>query len=499
MANKAIQEQRQEQRQTQRQTLSQQQWMVARLLELPLAQLQERVAAEMDDNPALEGESATDAMSERDDETTDYGGDDETSREMEERASALEEALSRLGGDDELPVYQPETVRTESTASEAQTFYDELREQVSMLDLGEQEREVMDYIVGSLDDDGLLRKPLDSIADELAIYHGIDVDAAEVERLLKELQGLDPAGIGGRDLRECLLLQLERKEPSRLRQRMQEVLERHFDDFKQKHWQKIAREMGMGESEAADVFGELRRLNPRPGASMGETVGRSMQQITPDFIVETSVDGDVTFALNNGDLPRLHVSESFEETVRRLQGAGGSTRERKEALAYARSKVEAARGFIEAVRMRRLTLTLTMQAIIDLQHDFFVDGDEASLRPMILKDIEARTGLDKSTISRVSNSKWVQTRWGMFPLRFFFSEHFMGEHGEEQSGRQIKLALRDIIDHENKKSPLSDAELAKRLGERGYQVARRTVAKYREQLGIPVARLRGEITGDNGR
>lgn len=245
-------------------------------------------------------------------------------------------------------------------------------------------------------------------------------------------QYLDPPGIGARSLQECLLLQVKRRPDSRLKNLMLDVVERYFDEFTKKHWHRIRAALSLTEMQADVLMGELRKLNPKPGASMGETVGRNMQQITPDFIVDTHEDGSVTFSLNSGDVPELHVSQSFADTLREYQeNKAGMSRQMKEALLYTKKKVEAAQGFIEAVKMRRRTLTLTMQAIIHWQHRFFEDGDEASLRPMILKDIAEKTGLDLSTISRVSNSKYAQTRWGTFPLRHFFSDSYVTESGEE--------------------------------------------------------------------
>ena len=305
------------------------------------------------------------------------------------------------------------------------------------------------------------------------------------------LQGFDPAGIGASTLQECLLLQIDRKDPSWVKVQMKKVVTDYFEEFTRKHWDKIQSSLSLNDTQAEQVFHELRKLNPRPGASLGETVGRSLQQITPDFIVDTHDDGTVTFTLNNGELPELKVSQSFVDSMAEFQqNRDHMSRQSKEALLYIKKKVDAAQGFIEALKMRRHTLTITMRAIVQLQHQFFVDGDEASLRPMILKDVAEKTGLDLSTVSRVSNSKYAQTRWGTFPLRHFFSDSYVTQSGEELSTRQIKAALREIVDAEDKKHPLSDDDIKAALTERGFPIARRTVAKYREKLGIPIARLR---------
>ena len=374
---------------------------------------------------------------------------------------------------------------------ETVSFYDQLKEQMGELEITEQQRYIMEYLIGSLDDDGLLRKGLDVICEELAIYHNLDVTEQQVELVLELLQHFDPAGIGARTLQECLLLQIGRRDPSRLRDLMQRVVSSYFDEFTKKHWDKIQSALSLNDMQAEALFRELRKLNPRPGASLGETVGRNLQQITPDFIVDTQDDGTVTFVLNNGEVPELKVSQSFADSMKEYQeNKENLSRQTKEALLYIKKKVDAAQGFIEAIKVRRHTLTITMRAIIQLQHQFFVDGDEASLRPMILRDVAEKTGLDPSTISRVSNSKYAQTRWGTFPLRHFFSDGFVTENGEELSTRQIKAALRDIVDAEDKKHPLSDDVIKEELAKKGFPIARRTVAKYREQLGIPISRLR---------
>ncbi len=336
-----------------------------------------------------------------------------------------------------------------------------------------------------------MRKSSDSIADELAIYHNIDATTAEVDSVLRKLQQFDPAGIGARSLQECLLLQIDRRDDSKLKTLMLRVVKSHFEEFTRKHWDKIKAALELTELQTETLAKELRRLNPKPGAAMGETVGRSLQHITPDFIIDTQDDGTVTFALNNGDVPELHVSQSFVDTMNEYQtNKQHMSRQMKEALLYTKKKIDAAQGFIEAIKMRQRTLTVTMKAIINWQHKFFEDGDEASLRPMILKDIAEKTGLDLSTISRVSNSKYAQTRWGTFPLRHFFSDSYVTESGEELSTRRIKAALKDIVDAEDKNHPLSDDALKDELKRKGFPIARRTVAKYREQLDIPVARLR---------
>ena len=503
MAEKYGQIQEQTQQLKQGQSYSYQQLLQASLVELPVTQLIDRVNTEMNDNPALEVESGYDYQDSPDFEDAQDGFDFQdtpddylAASEREERQSALDDALSSIGRDDEdLPVFHGGNSvteeREEMVYGNTTSFYDLLKEQMAELEMTDREHDVMEYLIGSLDDDGLLRKGLDAISDELAIYHNIEISVQEIEHVLLLLQRFDPAGIGARSLKECLLLQIERRDPSRLRDLMAQVVNEFFDDFTKKHWDKIQLSLSLNDTQAEALFQELRKLNPRPGASLGEMVGRSLQQITPDFIVDTQDDGIVTFVLNNGEVPELTVSQSFVDSMKEYQqNKDNLSRQTKEALLYIKKKVDAAQGFIEALKVRRHTLTITMRAIIQLQHQFFVDGDEASLRPMILKDVAEKTGLDLSTISRVSNSKYAQTRWGTFPLRHFFSDGYVTEDGQELSTRQIKAALRDIIDAEDKTAPLSDDVLRERLTEMGYPIARRTVAKYREQLGVPIARLR---------
>ena len=508
MPQTQIQEQKQEQRL--QQSISQQQLLVSQLVELPVAQLAERINTEMNDNPALET-SADDPdafqapdFSDFPDAQDDAHADDyDSQREREERADALDAALEGLGRDDEeLPVYQggrsSDDDREEMVYGAQESFYDQLLSQVGELELSERQRYIMEYLIRSLDDDGLLRASLQSISDELAIYHGIDATEQEIEAVLHQLQELDPPGIGARSLQECLLLQIDRKmaqygdgqAPASV-QLMRTVIASYFDEFTKKHWDKISQAMGLDDVQSEALQRELRRLNPKPGASMGEVVGRSMHQITPDFIVDTHDDGTVSFQLNSGDVPQLQVSQSFSDLLKEYQqNRDGLSRQMKEALLYTKQKVDAAQGFIDAVRTRRRTLTLTMKAIVQLQHRFFEEGDEALLRPMILKDVAEKTGLNLSTISRVTNSKYVQTRWGTFPLKFFFSDGLKTESGEQLSIREIKSALRDLIESEEKRKPLTDDILSELLHQRGYPIARRTVAKYREQMGYPVARLR---------
>lgn len=508
MTQKLIQTQEQKLQQLQR--LSAQQMLQVKMLEMPLNELEDNINAELDDNPALETENPDDALmgegnedrsalDDSDNSNDDEFGDDayEAQSEKEERKDELNQALESIGKDDQMPDYNTDRYNTQNADYEEMvygdttSFYDKLKEQMDMQILTDKEKQIMEYLIGSLDEDGLLRKDLDSICDELIIYHNIDVSEKEIEHVLHKLQSFDPAGVGGRSLQECLLLQVKRLPKGVLRKTMEEVFEDYFDEFTKKHWDKIKSGLELNETQLETLKDEIRKLNPKPGASLGETDGRNMQQINPDFIVDTADDGTITFTLNRGNMPELTVSPSFTDMIETYKKHKDQmSRKDKEALLYAKEKVDKAQGFIEAIKQRRHTLIITMKAIIDIQRQFFLDGDEADLKPMILKDVAERTKLDISTISRVRIEKYVQTKWGIFPLKFFFTDSYTTEDGEELSTRKIKIALQHLIENEDKKKPLSDDAISKVMKEKGFPIARRTVAKYREQLGIPVARLR---------
>lgn len=508
MTQKLIQTQEQKLQQLQR--LSAQQMLQVKMLEMPLNELEDNINAELDDNPALETENPDDALmgegnedrsalDDSDNSNDDEFGEDayEAQSEKEERKDELDQALESIGKDDQMPDYNTDRYNTQNADYEEMvygdttSFYDKLKEQMDMQILSDKEKQIMEYLIGSLDEDGLLRKDLDSICDELIIYHNIDVSEKEIEHVLHKLQSFDPAGVGGRCLQECLLLQVKRLPKGVLRKTMEEVFEDYFDEFTKKHWDKIKSGLELNETQLETLKDEIRKLNPKPGASLGETDGRNMQQINPDFIVDTADDGTITFTLNRGNMPELTVSPSFTDMIETYKRHKDQmSRKDKEALLYAKEKVDKAQGFIEAIKQRRHTLIITMKAIIDIQKQFFLDGDEADLKPMILKDVAERTKLDISTISRVRIEKYVQTKWGIFPLKFFFTDSYTTEDGEELSTRKIKIALQHLIENEDKKKPLSDDAISKVMKEKGFPIARRTVAKYREQLGIPVARLR---------
>lgn len=486
----------QSQAQQQVQTLSPQQILVVKLLELPAVELEDRIHAELLENPALEEgkeENATD---------NEYSDTDNAEDGMDSDANDYD-SLSDYLTEDDIPDYKlQENNRSKDEQTEdipfsdSTSFYEILKEQLRERNLTEHQCDLVEYLIGSLDDDGLLRKSLESICDELAIYAGIESTEEELEEALNILQDFDPAGIGARSLQECLLIQIRRKKeeektPSPILNLEERIIRECYEEFTRKHWEKIIKKLDIDEETFQETITEITKLNPRPGASLGEAIGRNLQQIVPDFIVETYDDGTINVSLNNRNVPELRMSRDFTEMVEEhTKNRANQSKESKEAMMFLKQKMDAAQGFIDAVKQRQNTLMTTMQAIIDLQRPFFLDGDESLLRPMILKDVAERTGLDISTISRVSNSKYVQTNYGIYPLKFFFNDGYVTEDGEEMSVREIRKILKECIDNENKKKPYTDDELTEILKEKGYPIARRTVAKYRQQLNIPVARLR---------
>ena len=466
------------------QTLSPQQILVVKLLELPTLEFEERIRAEVLENPALseegsEGDENEFGEKELTDETNEY--------------DELDDYLT----EDDIPDYKlkehnhsrPETPE-EIPFSEERSFFDILLEQLQEQKLSDKQIAVGEYLIGSFDDDGLIRKNLDSISDELAIYMGIDTTIEEIEEVLKIIQHFDPPGVGARNLQECLLIQMDRKAPTASSDIERDIITNCYDDFTHKHWDKIEKKRNIDEQTLQDAISEITKLNPKPGASLGESLGKSMQQIIPDFIVET-FDNNINVYLNNRNIPELYLNQEFTSMIEEhTKNKKNQSRESKDAMIFLKQKLDAAQGFINAVKQRQNTLMLTMEAIVKIQKLFFLDGDESKLTPMILKDVAELTGLDISTISRVSNSKYVQTNFGIYALKFFFGDSFTNEDGEEMSIREIKRILQECIDKENKKNPFTDEELSVILKDKGFPVARRTVAKYRQQLNIPVARLR---------
>lgn len=481
----------QTQAQQQIQTLSPQQILAVKLLELPTVELEERIHAELLDNPALEEGKESSAEAEEQDSYLDG--------EVERDSDSSEDlSLGDYRTEDDIPDYKlQENNRSKGETAEeipfsdSISFYETLKEQLDMQHLTSEERQLGEYLIGSLDDDGMLRKSTEALLDELAIYQGVYTTAEELEHVLSIIQDFDPAGIGARDLQECLLLQIKRKENTPLKQVELDIISKCCDEFTKKNKERIMQKLGISEETYQAAVAELTKLNPRPGSSLGEVIGKNMQQIIPDFIVDTEEDGTISLSLNNRNVPELRLSREFSEMLdEHTRNKANQSKESKDAMMFLKQKVDAAQGFINAVKQRQQTLLSTMQAIIDLQRPFFQEGDESLLRPMILKDVAERAQLDISTVSRVSNSKYVQTNFGIYSLKLFFSDGYTTESGEELSVREIKRILKECVDQEDKQKPYTDDELADILKEKGYPIARRTVAKYRQQLNIPVARLR---------
>ena len=450
----------QTQAQQQVQTLSPQQILVVKLLELPTVELEERIHSEILDNPALEEGRET---PENGEESTDFEGNEDNNDNSEPNDDI---SLGDYRTEDDIPDYKlqehnrsRERVAEEIPFSDAVSFYEILKEQLAMQDLTDEQREIAEYLIGSLDDDGLLRKSIESVMDELAIYRGIYTTENELNKILEIIQDFDPAGIGARNLQECLLIQINRKADSPLKQIELDIIGKCCDEFTRKNKDKIIQKLGITEEQYNEALAELTKLNPRPGSSLGEAMGRNFQQIIPDFIVETFDDGTITLNLNNRNVPELRLSREFTELLdEHTRNKENQSKESKDALMFLKQKVDAAQGFINAVKQRQHTLLTTMQTIIDIQRPFFLEGDESLLKPMILKDVAERAKLDISTISRVSNSKYVQTNYGIYSLKFFFSDGYTTEDGEELSVREIKRILKECVDNEDKEKPYTDDE-----------------------------------------
>ena len=466
--------QTQKHEQTLTQTLSPQQLLTVQLLELTTMEIEDRVRSEVMDNPALE-------VVENDDIPGENGASDDV---MSDISHDNDEDYS---GNDEIPVFSGCSHSADYTIGDTVSFGDTLLEQLGELQLTVQEKTVGEYIIGSLDEDGFLRKDISEIEDELLIYGNVMTDKEQILDILGRIQGFEPAGIAARSLQESLMLQLERLDNKDVTLQKRIVGE-FYDDFAAKRWEQLADKLGVDKDACRAAIADIVRLNPRPGASLSENVGFSRQQIIPDFVLDV-VDDNVYVSLNNVHVPELRVCDEYVQMLDE-QLAGGN-QEQKAAAMFLKQKIDAAKGFISAVQQRENTMLATMRAIVAKQKAFFINGgDEAYLKPMILEDIAKMTGFDISTISRVSNSKYVQTPWNVSSLKYFFSDGVVKDDGTEQSVYELFAVIKELVENEDKGSPLTDQVLQEKLTERGYSVARRTVAKYREQLHIPVARLR---------
>ena len=475
------------------QKLSPLQIQTIKVIEMPVQALEQYVREVLNDNPVI-------------DDTPAQGGEDSAEpkdmslSEVEDRENSggsLEDNYSAYSDDDPTPYYNRsinnwgKDERPEyNTFSVKQSFSQSLMEQLGYRNLTEHERTVATFIIGSLDDDGYLRRDIESLVDDLAFRAGVETTAEEVEKLLHVIQQFEPSGVGARDLRECLIIQLEDKKQTPQVRTALTILKNHFDDFKARHFQRIMTRLHLSADEMKEVLEEVRKLNPSPGGQIDDSYADQAQQIVPDFRLDYE-HGELILSMPRFSVPELRINRKYAEIME--NGRYTQDRSQKEAATFVKQKLDSAKWFIEALRQRQNTLESTMRAIIEYQHDYFIDGDEASLRPMVLKDIAEKTGFDISTISRVVNSKWIETHFGIFPLKYFFSEGLENSEGEEVSTREIKKVLRALVDAEDKQNPLTDDDLVEALSAKGYKVARRTIAKYRAQLDIPKARLRRDI------
>jgi len=474
------------------QKLSPQQIQVIKLLELPMLQLEQRIKKELEENPVLELEEGEYGPAE-----DDYTNDLKTKEDNDNEEFSVDDYLN----DEDYPSYRFEASNyskddkiADIPYSESNSFHEYLQEQVAMVMLNEQDSILAEQVIGNIDEDGYLRRDLDAIVDDVAFSRNIMTDVKRLSRILALIQELDPAGVGARDLRESLMIQLIRKDMGRQEIRVAyRILDEMFEEFTKKHYEKIQRKFNIEEEDLKDALDEILKLNPKPGSSFSNNLNRGNQTIIPDFILEI-VDDEMILSLNQRNVPELTISNYYANMLKSFRDNGkGMSNDQKDALLFVKQKIDSAKWFIDAIKQRQETLMMVMNALLSFQQEFFVEGDETKLKPMILKDIADMTGLDISTISRVSNSKYIQTHFGIYPLKYFFSESMQKEDGEEVSTREIKSILKECIENENKQKPVTDDELANILKDKGYNIARRTIAKYREQLDIPVARMRKEL------
>ena len=462
------------------QKLSPQQIQMIKLLELPAVQLEQRIKQEIEDNIVLEEEERSAEDEEQPPQQISF---DEYLREDD--TPSYKSRINNFSKDDkQRPVY----------LTEGRSLQEYLVEQLGYRNLPERDLRLAVYLIGSIDEDGYLRRDLESVADDIAFTMGLETTAGELERLLGIIHELEPAGIGARDLRECLLLQMAQMPVNtRPRRLARKILTSYFDEFVKKHYEKLMARLQISEDDFRDAIAEIRHLSPKPGNLYAEGGTDTTPYIIPDFILDYQ-DGRFNLSLNSYNVPEVRVNRRYMEMIREMVGSDGRVREKdKEAIQFVKNKIDSAKWFISAIKQRHDTLMRTMQTILDYQQEYFKDGDKSKLRPMILKDIADRTGLDVSTISRVVNSKYVQTQVGIILLKSLFSEAMQTDSGEEVSSYEIKNILQQCIDEEDKRRPLTDETLMDILNSKGYRIARRTVAKYREMLGIPVARLRKQI------
>jgi RNA polymerase sigma-54 factor len=474
------------------QKLSPQQIQLMKMIQLPTLAFEQRIKQEIEENPALESEVIEEEDRYENQSESEY--DDDENQVINTENINIDEYLS----DDEIPDYKLYANNYSSDDEEKQmphaagtTFTQFLKTQLHSYRFTEQEEQIIDFIIGSLDDTGYLRRELTDVVDDLAFSLNIYSDENEVEKLLKIIQSLDPIGIGARDLQECLIIQLQYRNKSKIRDLAIDILENSFDHFAKKHYNKLLVKHNIDEDDLRDIIAEISKLNPKPGGSYVGTV-KMVEQIVPDFTIRI-VDNEIELFLNSRNAPELHVSHEYSNMLRSYKESSEKSKSQKEAVLFIKQKLDSAKWFIDAIKQRQQTLMVTMDAIVQYQKKYFLTGDERLLKPMILKDIADRIDMDVSTVSRVANSKYIATPYGTKLIKDYFSESMKNAEGEDVSTIEIKNILETVVQNENKRKPHTDDKLAKILKEKGFPIARRTVAKYRELLDIPVARLRKEI------
>ena len=458
----------------QTQKMSPLQILTIKLLELPIQSLEQKIRSELEENPVLDDSPDPNRSEESKDISIDELKDDDYIPSYKTRVNNW--------GKDPRPEYNSFSVKT--------SFNQSLMDQLGCRNLDKHQYDIAAFLIGSLDNDGYLRRDIESIVDDLAFRAGIDTNADEVLSVLRIIQDFEPTGVGARDLRECLLLQLQTCKQTPEVQDAERILKDFFQEFSNRHFQKIISRTGMSEARLKKAMARIVKLNPSPGGEVGDSYEAETQQVVPDFILEDN-DGQLSFSMPRFSVPELRVNKKYADLL--LSSKNSSEREQKEAAAFVRQKLDSAKWFVEALKQRQNTLTRTMDAILQYQYEYFATGDETKLKPMVLKDIAEKTGFDISTISRVVNSKYIETDFGIYPLKYFFSEGMENKDGESVSTRELKKVLQECVDAEDKRKPLTDEQLVVEIEKHGYKVARRTIAKYRGQLGIPLARWRKEL------
>ena len=477
------------------QKLSPQQIQLIKLLEIPTINLEQRIKKELEENPILD-------EGKEEEEEEFKNSEEEKNNDKDKEEFSLEDYLNEEDAPSyKLASYNEKTIEAEIPFSVGSSFHDFLKTQLGLRILQEDEKNLAEYILGNIDDDGYLRREIESIVDDLAFSQNINTTDEKMYKILRLIQNFEPAGVGARDLKECLLLQINKKiflskeEDKEILLLARKILKVCFKEFTKKHYKKIIERLNITEIEFKNSYAEILKLNPKPGNAFSDPYNKTNYHIVPDFILIRE-GNELKLSLNSGNSPELKINRTYAtilETYSVNKKKNKQTKQQKETISFVKQKLDAAKWFIDAIKQRHNTLNVTMKSIIEYQEKYFMEGDEKLLRPMILKNIAEITNLDVSTISRVANSKYIQTHFGILPLKFFFSEGLLTDQGEEVSTREIKKILQECLEVENKRKPLTDDKLAVILQKKGYQIARRTVAKYREQLNIPVARLRKEL------